>query len=393
VTRTGSCCLLVGSVAIAALAGGHDLAADILVGFAGPLTGEMELAGEQMQNGTKLAVAELNAAGGLLGQKIVIDHVDDHCDGEQAVAAARKLVADRVAVAIGHLCSNAAIPASGVYEAARIPFITMAANPLVTGRGLRWTFRGSPPDDANARFTAAYMVRQLAAKRIGIVHDTRTYGKGLAQLTRKSLEELGMPPVLFEAAQPEQLLFADLIERLQRAGIDVLYYGGYPREVGLLRRQLAEAGFLPPMITAATNTSEEYGLIAGPAAEGTLVVADRQFNTPEFSQFEASLRAAYRRESDLRVTRGYSNARIWAQAVVAAGTTDGTAVAQALRSGTFHVFGIEARFDDQGNVQGPLGEATVWVWQGGKPVPLPSESLADSKVKPSSPGFSGDRVN
>jgi branched-chain amino acid transport system substrate-binding protein len=89
-----SCCLLVGSVALATLAGGHDLAAEILIGFAGPLTGEMELAGEQMQNGTKLAVAELNAAGGMLGQKLAIEHVDDHCDGEQAVAAARKLVAD-----------------------------------------------------------------------------------------------------------------------------------------------------------------------------------------------------------------------------------------------------------------------------------------------------------
>ena len=238
-------CLLVGSVALATLAGAHNLAAEILIGFAGPLTGEMELAGEQMQNGTKLAVAELNAAGGLLGQKIVIDHVDDHCDGEQAVAAARKLVADGVAVAIGHLCSQAAIPASEVYEAARIPFITMAANPLLTERGLRWTFRGSPADDVNARFTAGYMVRQLAVKRIAIVHDTRTYGKGLAELTRKSLNELGAPAVLFEAVQPGQLLFTDLIERLRRAGIDALYYGGYPREVGLLRRQMAEAG-IPP---------------------------------------------------------------------------------------------------------------------------------------------------
>jgi branched-chain amino acid transport system substrate-binding protein len=373
VPGTTSRLLLVGTVAIATLGGARNAEAEILVGFAGPLTGEMELAGEQMQNGTKLAVAELNAGGGLLGQKIVLVHVDDHCDGEQAGAAARKLVADGVAVAIGHLCSQAAIPASQVYEAARIPFISMAANPLLTARGLRWTFRGSPADD---------MVRRFAPQRIAIVHDTRTYGKGLAEMTRKSLEELGVPPVLFEAAQPEQLLFADLTERLRRAGTDVLYYGGYPREVGLLRRQMAEAGFLPPMITAATNTSEEYGLIAGPAAEGTFVVADRRFDTPEFSQFEASLRATYRRESDLRVTRGYSNARIWAQAVTAAGTTDGTAVAQALHSGTFHVFGIEARFDDQGNVQGPLGEATVWVWQGGKPVPLPLESPAESQVKP-----------
>jgi branched-chain amino acid transport system substrate-binding protein len=125
----------------------------------------MELAGEQMQNGTELAVAELNAAGGVLGQKIKIDRVDDHCDSEQAVAAARKLVADRVAVVIGHLCTHAAIAASEVYETARIPLITLATNPLVTGRGLHWTFRGSPSDDATAKFTAEYIARQLAPKR------------------------------------------------------------------------------------------------------------------------------------------------------------------------------------------------------------------------------------
>jgi hypothetical protein len=66
------------------------------------------------------------------------------------------------------------------------------------------------------------MVRQLAAKRIAIVHDSRVYGKGLAELTRQSLEQLGTPPVLFEGAQPGQLVFADLIQRLRGAEIYVL---------------------------------------------------------------------------------------------------------------------------------------------------------------------------
>jgi branched-chain amino acid transport system substrate-binding protein len=370
VPTTTSCCALVGSVAIAILAGAHNLRSEILIGFAGPLTGEMELAAEQMQNGVGLAVAELNASGGVLGQKIVVSLVDDHCDPEQALAAARKLVADRVTVAIGHLCSGTAIPVSLLYEAAGIPLITLAANPLLTDRGLRLTFRSSPPDDANAKFTAQYMVQQLAAKRIAIVHDSGVYGKGLAELTRQSLEELGIAPVLFEAVEPGQLVFADLIQRLQGAEIDVVYYGGYPRKVGLLRRQMAQAAFIPLMITSGANSSEEYDLIAGPAAEGTLVVADRWFNTAEFAQFEASLRRAYQMSSDLRVTRGYASVKIWAQAVGAAGTTDGIAVAQALRSGTFHVFGIDVHFDDQGNVQGPLGEPALWLWQDRKPVPL-----------------------
>jgi ABC-type branched-subunit amino acid transport system substrate-binding protein len=91
----------------------------------------------------------------------------------------------------------------------------------------------------------------------------------------------------------------------------VLYYGGYPREIGLLRRQMGEAGFVPLTITSGANSSEEYDLIAGKAAEGTLVVADRWFDTAEFSRFETSLRAAYRMDPDLRVTRGYASVKIW----------------------------------------------------------------------------------
>jgi branched-chain amino acid transport system substrate-binding protein len=91
---TTSRLLLIGAIAIATLAGARHADAEILIGYAGPLTGEMELAGEQMRNGVDLAVDELNAAGGVLGQNLALDLADDYCDAEQGMAAARKLVAD-----------------------------------------------------------------------------------------------------------------------------------------------------------------------------------------------------------------------------------------------------------------------------------------------------------
>lgn len=219
----------------------------------------MDFAGEQMQNGVELAATELNEAGGVLGPKVALIPVDDHCDAEQAAAAARKLVADRVAVAIGHLCSGTAIPASLIYEEAQIRFITMAANPLLTERGVKFTFRSSPPDDANAkppRSTLPGSSRQSGSRS----STTRAYyGEGLAEMTRDGLAELGVPAVLFEAMQPGQPVFTDLIERLRRAEIDAVCYGGYPREVGLLPRQMAETAFVPPRSppapTAARNTT------------------------------------------------------------------------------------------------------------------------------------------
>src|SRR6188472_351559 len=88
--------LIWGLLVAAMLAGASEASAKIMVGFAGPLTGQMEYAGEQAQNGAELAIAELNAAGGVLGQQVVLDVADDYCDPEQAVAAARQLLAHKV---------------------------------------------------------------------------------------------------------------------------------------------------------------------------------------------------------------------------------------------------------------------------------------------------------
>src|SRR4051794_41823158 len=95
--------------------------ADILVGVAAPLTGPYEWGGEEAEHGVELAAAELNAAGGLLGQRVALSLADDYCDPEQAVAAARKLVAGKAGAGVGPPWSGAAGPAAGGYEAAPLP--------------------------------------------------------------------------------------------------------------------------------------------------------------------------------------------------------------------------------------------------------------------------------
>ena len=94
--------------------------AEILIGVAGPMTGKDAWFGEQMQRGAALAVADLDAAGGVLGERVQLVTVDDFCDAEQAVAAARKLVSEGVIFVVGHYCSHASIPASEIYEAADV---------------------------------------------------------------------------------------------------------------------------------------------------------------------------------------------------------------------------------------------------------------------------------
>src|SRR5688500_8974113 len=108
------------AAALVVVLGASSAQADVRIGSAAPLTGQMSWHGEQHQRGVELVVAELNDSGGVLGEMVEVVTVDDYCDGEQALATAKKLVADGVVAVVGHNCSGAAIPASAIYEEAGI---------------------------------------------------------------------------------------------------------------------------------------------------------------------------------------------------------------------------------------------------------------------------------
>jgi branched-chain amino acid transport system substrate-binding protein len=216
-------------IAALGVAFGAPLAhADILIGVPAPITGPLAWGGEELERGAKMAVTQLNAAGGVLGQKIQAVMVDDYCDPEQAVAAANKLVADGVDVVVGHLCSGAALPASKVYAQAGILMMTPAATtPLLTEQGLDNVFRFCGRDDQVGTMAGAYLAEHWGDRKIAILHDGQVYGQGLAQETKKALNAHGVSEALFRSVTPGSLDYSDLIEQLQAANIDVLYYGGY----------------------------------------------------------------------------------------------------------------------------------------------------------------------
>jgi branched-chain amino acid transport system substrate-binding protein len=154
--------------------------AEILIGAAGPMTGTMAWFGEQMQEGIGMKVAELNASGGVLGQRVELLIVDDYCDPEQAIAAAHKLVEARVAAVIGHLCSGASIPASKIYaEAGMLMISPYSSNPTLTEQGLANVFRMCGRDTLQAIMVSDYLAEHWRDQDIAIVHDGQAYGRAL----------------------------------------------------------------------------------------------------------------------------------------------------------------------------------------------------------------------
>ena len=218
--------------------------AEVLIGVAGPMTGTNAWFGEQMQRGAELAVADINAAGGVLGEQVRLIAADDFCDPEQAVAAAQKLVSQGVILVVGHYCSGASIPASEIYEAAGVLQISPASsNPMLTELGRANVFRVVNRDDADGIVAGNYLADHWAGEKIAILHDGTTYGKGLADATRSQLNSRGVTEAIYEAFVPGKNDYAAEIAKLQAADIAAVFVGGYHTEIALIARAAHDSGY------------------------------------------------------------------------------------------------------------------------------------------------------
>src|ERR1700746_2701896 len=190
----------------AALALGIGAANDknIPIAVVGPITGSNAALGEQMKRGAEMAVADINARGGILGKKLDLIVADDACDPKQAVAAANEVVGKKVVFVAGHYCSSASIPASAVYNEAGVLQITPAStNPALTDdaakKGWDNVFRSCGRDDVQGAVAGKYLAEHYKGKRVAIVHDKTAYGKGIADETMKAMNKAGLKERMYEA--------------------------------------------------------------------------------------------------------------------------------------------------------------------------------------------------
>ena len=353
--------LLAVAIGLAAALCATATKAEVLIGLAGPMTGKEAWLGEQFQRGAELAVADLNGAGGVLGQKVQLITVDDFCDPKQAVAAARKLVSDGVILVVGHMCSGASIPASEIYEAARVLMISpYSSNPVLTDLGRANVFRVVPRDDTPGIVAGNYLADHWSDKKIAILHDDTVYGKGIAELTKEQLNRRGVSEVIYRAFVPGIKDYAAEMAELQAANIDVLYIGGYPTEVALMARAARDRGYPVQLVAGNSLTAEDFGLIAGPAAEGTLFVdvADPRGRAEAASVVERFRASGF--EPQGYTLYAYAAVQVWAQAAEKASSLEIKAMIAALRQNLFDTVLGPIDFDDKGDLASQ--NAVLYVW-------------------------------
>jgi branched-chain amino acid transport system substrate-binding protein len=359
------------TAAIVALAAAFicPVRAEVLIGAGGPITGQLAWIGEQMQRGAELAVADINAAGGVLGQQVQMITADDFCDPKQAVAAAQKLISDGVVFVVGHMCSESSIPASKLYEAAGILQISPAStNPMLTEQGYTNVFRVIGRDDAQGIVAGNYLADHWADKKIAILHDNTTYGKGLADETKKQLNKRGVTEAIYEGYAPEKNDYSAEIAALKAADVAVLYLGGRHHAAALIARAARDRGYSLQLVSGDTMSTEEFGLIAGPAAEGTLFTfsADPRQNTeavPVVERFRAQ-----NFEPEGYTLLSYAAVQVWAQAVEKAGSLELQEVIASLRDHEFDTVLGQIDFNEKGDLT--TQNWTWYVWKDGEYMPL-----------------------
>lgn len=361
--------LLVSSILITAL-GVANARADVLIGVAGPMTGKDAWFGAQMERGAELAVADLNAAGGVLGQQVQLITVDDFCDPDQAVAAAEKLVGEGVIFVVGHYCSHSSIPASEIYEAAGVLMISPASsNPMLTELGRANVFRVQTRDDAVGVVAGDYLADHWPENKIAILHDNTIFGKGLAEEVKKNLNRRGVTEAIYQAYVPGQSNYGAEIGGLQAADIAVAFIGGYHTELALMTRAAGDRGYPLQLVTGQSLSNEEFGLIAGPRAEGTLFIDNPD---PRERAEAASVVERFRAagvEPEGYTLLSYGAVQAWAQAAEKAGSLELDAMIASLREHQFETVLGTIDFDEKGDlaVQSPV----LYVWhEDGAYVPL-----------------------
>jgi branched-chain amino acid transport system substrate-binding protein len=288
---------------------------------------------------------------------------DDFCDPDQAVAAARKLVGDGVVFVAGHWCSHSAIPAAKVYEGAGILMIAPGAiSAQLTDHGGRNVFRVCGRDDRQGTKVANYLADHWTGKKIAILNDGTTFGTGLADGARRRLDQRGVRAALDESYTPGEAEYSTLAAKMQAAGIDVLFVGGYHRDTGLIFRQARDRGYDLALIANSAMASADFPLITGPGLGGTLMVAAADMRT---SAQAADVVARFRAEGydpPGFTLYAYAAVQVWAQAVEAAHSLELQAVTAVLHSREFDTVLGRIGFDAKGDVTG--FEPWQWyVWQ------------------------------
>jgi len=339
-------------------------AAEIKIGLAAALTGSVAGIGEQMSSGAEQAIADINAAGGVNGDKLILVKGDDACDPKQAVVVAEQMVNTGVKFVIGHTCSSTSIAASKVYNEENILMMTpTSTQPELTENGLTNIFRICGRDDQEGPAQLRYFLKHFADKKIAIVWDSSAGQRSMGEQFKKELNAAGVKEIFSEQYTTGEKDFSALVTKLRQDSVQVLDIAGFSTEAGLITRQVKQQGSDIQIIGDDALATQEFWSVTGPAGEGVLM----SFQPDVAKRTDAEAVADKIRKSGAEAGSyalyTYAAVQTYADAIRRVGQ-DPVKVAAALRQAPVSTLLGKISFDAKGDVMG--SSYVLYRWHDGK---------------------------
>ena len=344
--------ILAASVALA-LSLSAQAADTIKIGVSGPFTGGSAPMGVSMRDGVRLAAAEINAKGGVLGRKIELIERDDEAKNERGVQIAQELInKDRVAATVGFANTGVAQASQRFYQQAKIPVMNnVATGSIITqqfaAQPENYIFRNSASDQIQSAMIVQEAIDRRHFKKVAILADSTNYG----QLGRADLEKVlatkGIKPVVVEKYNLQDVDMTAQLLKAKQAGAEVVLTYGIGPELAQIANGMEKLGWRVPLIGSWTLAMANFVDNAGKNGEGTRMPQTfiQDGNTPKRKAFidayvKAYNPAAGRMPSAVSAAQGYDSVYLLAAAIKQAGTTDGPKVLAAMENLNEKVEGV-----------------------------------------------------
>ncbi|MEK7475968.1 MAG: branched-chain amino acid ABC transporter substrate-binding protein [Candidatus Coatesbacteria bacterium] len=366
--------MITGLLTATLLAGCNREPDAVLIGVSCPLTGDQAKIGSDMLHGAELAVAEANAAGGLLAKPVRVFALDDQHNATQAVAAAHRFVSSKAVLgAIAHLNSACSLPASDIYARGGLVQVTPCSTNIgLTRRGLQTLFRMCAHDGTQGSAAAVFAVRTVKAVRVFVLDDKSTYGQGLSDEFAKAAVVLGAKIIGRDSLNQGEKDFSALLTRIRTLKPQLVFFGGMYPEAALLAKQSRDLGLKATLLGGDGLYDKTLIQLAGPASAEGVCATMVGLDMSRIRAAKSFVEAYEKRFGQVGPYSpyAYDATRVVIEAIRRAGVADRAKVVAEVRN-TKHFKGVtgETTFDANGDTLNQVISIYtvrngVWVYRG-----------------------------
>ncbi|MFF0013084.1 ABC transporter substrate-binding protein [Streptomyces sp. NPDC005374] len=298
-------------------------------------SGQLSSLGEWEWKGAKLAVDEWNKKGGINGRKIQIKSFDDQGDPTAGTNLARKIADEKYIAMIGTAESAVTIAMAPVLKQAGIPNITSGQADALVEQKSEFLFLNGPTSTTYDTTLAKYLLEDKGYKKIAMITNNGSFGKGEHDAFIKAAKELGVSPVTDQVVTTDQKDFSAALTTIRSKKPQAIFIGSEEVEAGLIVKQARDLGITAPFAGAAPQGTPVFINTAGKAAaEGTIVSSPYLGNDVSLAaqKFAAAYKAAYGEDAELHGAKAYDGTSILLTALKNSDVATGKKLADAIRA-------------------------------------------------------------